>query len=65
MGVAAVEQGFFFPYFPSLKPRSALWSSASYSPKNTVSFSSKSLGFYQGTSLKIYFGSSVDGGLLH
>ena len=26
----------FFSYFPSLKPRCVLWSSASCSPKNTV-----------------------------
>ena len=29
--------GVFFPYFPLLKPRCVLWSSASYSPPNTVS----------------------------
>ena len=28
--------GFFFSYFPSLKPRYVLWAGASYSPKNTV-----------------------------
>ena len=32
----AVEQG-FFSYFPPLKPRCVLWSSVSYSLKNTVS----------------------------
>ena len=33
---AVVEQGFFFFYFPPLKPRCVLWSGASYSPKYTV-----------------------------
>ena len=32
-GGTAVEQGFFFPYFPPLKPRYVLWSGVSYSPK--------------------------------
>ena len=30
-----MEQG-FFPYFPPLKPKCVLWSSVSYSLKNTV-----------------------------
>ena len=34
-GGAVVDQG-FFPYFPPLKPRYILWSSVSYSLKNTV-----------------------------
>ena len=29
---------FFFSYFSPLKPRHVLWSSTSYSPKNTVLF---------------------------
>ena len=28
--------GFFFSYFPPLKPRCILWSGESYSPKNMV-----------------------------
>ena len=31
-----MEQGFFFSYFPPLKPRCVLWYGVSYSPNNTV-----------------------------
>ena len=41
---AAVECfGFFFSYFPPLKPRYIIWSGASYSLKNTVNFISDTL----------------------
>ena len=35
-GSTAVEPGFFFSYFPPLKPRYVLWSGVPYSLKNTV-----------------------------
>ena len=50
-----VEQG-FFSYFPPLKPRCVLWSSASYSPKSTVYYfdAMVSLVFLSDSSLFVY-----------
>ena len=36
VGGCGSGEGFFFSYFPPLKPRQALWSSASYGLKNMV-----------------------------